>query len=223
MIINRIEFKYLVPLQYVSPLLIDLQPFVYSDPHYLENTKYKVASTYFDTPNLSFHKMRLSGHPNGYRIRLRTYAPTSSPTQILRRQLDIKAKRDLNYKESTPISADLYDQLIENHAVVANELINVTDLGIFQEIRAFGVGPVSRVEYERIAFFANNHSNIRITLDSNILCSKPKELMQFSLLENYRHLLELKNSQGNQWPFWIEALIEKYQLEKISFSKQKRL
>lgn len=221
MIINRVEFKYIVPYEYVSMLIADLNSITYSDPHYPKNTKYRVSSTYLDTPDLSFHKMRIAGHPNGYRIRLRTYAAASNPEDILRHQLDIKAKREINYKESTPISAKLYDHISKSDQITSSDILNESDLKIFQKIRSFGVIPVSRVDYERSAFFATNHSNIRITLDSNIICSKPKELIELPLLNNYGRLLEIKNSHGNQWPFWVEALINKYHLKKISFSKQK--
>lgn len=222
MIINRVEFKYIVPYEHVRPLIADLNSTTYSDPHYPENTKYRVSSTYLDTPDLSFHKMRLSGCPNGYRIRLRTYAPASNPEGILRHQLDIKAKREINYKESTPISAQLYDHISRSVQVTSSDILNELDLKVFQKIRSFGAIPVSKIDYERNAFFATNHSNIRITLDSNIICSKPKQLIELPLLENYGHLLEIKNLHGNQWPFWVEALIKKYNLKKISFSKQKQ-
>lgn len=222
MIINRVEFKYIVPYEHVARLISDLNSTTYSDPHYPKNTKYRVSSIYLDTPDLSFHKMRLSGHPNGYRIRLRTYAPTSNPEDILRYQLDIKAKREFSYKESTPISAKLYDHISRGAQITSSDILNEFDLKVFQKIRSFGAIPVSRVNYERNAFFAVNHSNIRITLDSNIICSKPKELIELPLLENYGHLLEIKNSHGNQWPFWVGTLIKKYNLKKISFSKQKK-
>lgn len=223
MIINRVEFKYIVPYEHISPLIADLNSITYSDPNYPKNTKYRVSSTYLDTPDFSFHKMRLSGHPNGYRIRLRTYATASNPEDILRYQLDIKAKREVNYKESTAISAKLYDYISRDIQVTSSGIIDEHDLNVFQKIRSFGAIPVSRIDYERSAFFASNHSNIRITLDSKIICSKPKELIQVPLLENYGHLLEIKNSHANQYPFWIEALIKKYHLKKISFSKQKKL
>lgn len=221
MIINRVEFKYIVPFEHVSRLIADLNSTTYSDPNYPKNTKYRVSSTYLDTPDLSFHKMRLSGLPSGYRIRLRTYAPASKPEDILRHQLDIKAKREINYKESAPISAQLYNHISRDAQITSSDIFNESDLKIFHKIRSFGVIPVSRVDYERSAFFSTNHSNIRITLDSNIICSKPKELIELPLLENSGHLLEIKNTHGNQWPFWVEALINKYHLKKISFSKQK--
>lgn len=222
MIINRVEFKYIVPYEQVKQLIADLKSTTYSDPHYPENTKYRVSSIYLDTPDLSLHKMRLSGHPNGYRIRLRTYAPASNPEDILRYQLDIKAKRETNYKESTPISANLYKDIASNAPITSSDIQSVSDLQVFRKIRSFGVIPVSKVDYEREAFFATNHSNIRITLDSNIICSKTKELIELPLLYNYGHLLEIKNLHGNQWPFWVETLIKKYDLKKVSFSKQKR-
>ncbi len=220
-IINRVESKYIVPFQYLNALITDLGPFVYSDPHYPKNSKYTVRSVYLDTPDFSFHKMRLARHPNGLRIRLRSYSTDKKCSEILKCQLDIKAKRARSFKEIKPISAEFYHLLTKNVFVDQSNVSNQYDLEVFQQIRALGVTPVSVVEYDRNGYFNLHDQSIRVTLDSNIYCSKPTGIIKFPMFKNYSCLLEIKNSNGEAWPFWIKNLIEKYNLEKINFSKQK--
>ncbi len=75
---NRLEYKYLVPMELLPTIRKEIAPFVEVDPHMLKTgwNYYTVHSLYFDTPDLSYYYDKIEGIDIRKKVRLRRYNKT---------------------------------------------------------------------------------------------------------------------------------------------------
>lgn len=223
MIINRTESKYIVPAGVSGSLLSDLIKFAKYDQFCIPNLEYKVYSTYFDTYDYSYYKKRLENEKSGYRIRIRAYESGDNASLKLNTKFEIKAKREVDYKESFLISPQLFYVLSKNK--LNNKFqseVNFKDLEVIEKINSLGVHAVCNIEYVRKAFYTDESKRIRITLDTSIFCSDLIRTQKFNLIDPLTSIIEIKNSSQDQYPYWLAAILNKYSLKHTSFGKYKK-
>ena len=164
---NRFELKYLVDVHQCQDLLRRIEPFVVFDSNAGPGGTYKVASVYWDSPDLRCYWEKMDGEKYRRKVRLRTYGP--QPTEGF---LEIKQRYNLNVQKRR-VRAPL-DELEEVTAQILAGTYPGGRHDVYDEVfvltRKQRLEPKMLVSYNRMALFDRRKSDLRITLDMNIRC-----------------------------------------------------
>ncbi len=224
----RFEFKYIVPEKYKPFIRNDLRPFMCWDNYARQRKqkRYLVNSLYFDSYNFQCFREKVQGIKKRFKLRLRVY---NSKDYAENKEVffEIKKKNDavvikdrgmfarFNYKDF--ISTKNFKAILRDKNIKKR---NILEKFLFLRGK-FRMLPKVKVIYEREPFEGIHYQNLRITFDSNIKAVKigssfsngfyTRELLKnnFILEVKFRGLL----------PYWLHRIIQKYQLERVSFSK----
>jgi SPX domain protein involved in polyphosphate accumulation len=226
--IHRFEFKYLLTLEQYIAIKKELLNYTEYDSYSLLNAdkSYMVYSLYYDSSILSNFWEKIDGLKDRKKFRFRVYDINSENEPDI--YLEIKRKKNfiivkdrakLDYR--THLSAvnnglslllKALDIPLDQKAVVNEFIYNVIH---------FNLCPKILVAYKREAFLGKYHSNIRITLDSNIKSYKTNNLFpvhkQPDTVLSREVVLELKFNGSLPW--WFHHFIQKYNLVKDTHSK----
>lgn len=226
----RREYKYLVPTVYLNDLRSEFMPFVKLDKYSFirPNNEYTIRSIYFDTRKLDFYYEKVEGVKNRKKLRIRGYNELSDNSIVL-----LEIKRRLNDLIDKNRALMLYRDLnvlfgtgdIENY-IPSSKKNNLEDAKrFFYNFTRKSLIPISLVVYEREAYFSKFNSDIRITFDKNLRyksfpvfedlfdeCGLKKTTV---MMKNF--LLEMKFYKG--FPEVLQKIINKFKLERVSFSK----
>jgi len=233
-ILQRYEFKYLIPASSIPPICAFIQPYCSMDQYaeqeeskfytirtlYLDNAAYK---TYWDTEH---------GVPHRFKLRVRAYGQDSNGPikfEIKRRANEVISKTSVIVPGSdwTGLLADPTQKCDPGFGSDA-----VTALDTFRrEVRLLQAGPKVLVRYERLAFRSRIDRYVRISFDRHICHQLMKD---YELEGNCREwffnddsnsmckngsqvVLELKFSQ--RAPVWIHDMVRKFGLVRGGYSK----
>ena len=214
----RHEFKYVEPEVRLYPMELRLDSFMDKDRHAGDKGFYSIRSLYFDDYLDSYLEDNICGTDEREKWRIRVYDRSSAFISLERKM----RKADLIAKDSCPISADCFNDLMQGHAAVSDS--NAPLLNVFiLNIKTRGLHPVVIVEYERTPFIAGE-GNTRITFDRNIRSSSEldalladRELCSRPVLEKGQNLLEVKFD--GFLPDHIGHTIETGHMHRQTFSK----
>ncbi|MEG8946485.1 polyphosphate polymerase domain-containing protein [Rosettibacter firmus] len=227
---QRIELKYLVPVELKEKLKEDIIPYFDYDIHSALSTNkvYTVRSIYLDTPDLTSYHEKLSGLKIRNKFRIRGYNEFNEDVNVF---LEIKRKNE-NYisKNRFPIRfSDVKEFLISqdlskivNHSIEYEDRIKAAKNFIFYYI-GNNLQPVVNVIYEREAFECKFGSGLRVTFDMNLRCFLTNDIenlfsnQKTELIFNNYFILEIKLYKA--LPSWLRVVINKYNLKKEAISK----
>jgi len=219
--ITRIEYKYFVPVQLKSQVLLDIQKFTALDP-YSNNPleSYRVVSLYFEGRELKSYFDKIEGHAKKFKVRLRYY-PDFGDTE--KANLEIKYKLfDKCYKEKIAINVSYLLGLETNSFAGLGEGQLDPTLENFLDLKKrHNLVPFIRVDYRRKALFSFSDKNLRITYDSEINCIrfKGQDSWNANIPVIPRELGVLEIKSPGYFPWWLSRIIKKYSLSRSAISK----
>jgi hypothetical protein len=227
-IMERLEYKYLVPEDALGPLRQQLLPFLVADSHVGQGGDYAIRSIYFDTAAFDYYYQKESGIQYRRKLRVRGYGQQSKDAlaflEIKRKDNAVISKSRVSFDfrdgEALFASGDIARYI--HHADTDPRAVKDAQ-SFFYHLHRYSLLPTVLICYEREAYFGRYNSSLRLTLDK-ALRSAPfprldelyDEKQQRRSLEGH-FILELKFNGGT--PGWLKTLLEKYQLERQALSK----
>lgn len=214
MIFERQEKKYLLTDRQKEAFLRRIQPYVTEDEH----GAYTLTNLYFDNDGFEIIRRSMEKPVFKEKMRLRGYG-TPGPDDPVYWELKKKYKKT-GYKRrltTTPREMEAYLQKgtpLADHPQTFRELDYVCQS---KQLR-----PRIYLAYDRVAFYAKEDRNIRITFDTNIRYRwHDLDLTAgdggCTLFPTPGHLMELKVL--DRMPFWLTKTLTELKIYPVSFSK----
>ncbi|MDG3131742.1 polyphosphate polymerase domain-containing protein [Streptococcus suis] len=215
---KRKETKYILDKETLECLEKDLQTYMRLD----EFATSTITNIYFDSEQFEMIQDALAKKNGREKIRMRIY--DSQPSEHSQAFLEIKKKENkIGYKyrlTSNPLSIVNY---IENGIADAT----IRDQAVISELEGLkqrygNIRQKMYIYYDRVSYKGLEDKKLRLTIDKNLIyrnhnvdavAGKFGEV----LLDPNKVIMEIK--VPHQRPEWLKALLEKYQIEKQSFSK----
>ncbi|HFI0452320.1 TPA: polyphosphate polymerase domain-containing protein [Streptococcus suis] len=215
---KRKETKYIVDKETFALLEKDLQRHMVSD----EFATSTITNIYFDNEDFGMIQDSIAKKNGREKIRMRIYdAQPSASSQAF---LEIKKKENkIGYKyrlTSNPLSVTNYIEKGVVDKTITDEMVT-SELEILRA-RYGTIKPKMYIYYDRVSYKGIEDKKIRLTIDKNLLyrdyhVSATDGKFGEALLDPDKVIMEIKVPE--QLPDWLLDLLEKYQLEKQSFSK----
>lgn len=215
---KRIETKYILNKSQLKHLLVDLNQYMLADD-FAQST---ITNVYFDNPDFQMVEDSLAKKYGKEKIRMRFY--DQCPTNDSQAFLEIKKKLDgvgFKYRlTSNPVS-------VTNYVTTGLADASIVDEQVTAELRhlrqRYGtLQPKMMIAYDRESFKGKVDQGVRVTLDKNLVY-RDNRLFDYAdrsghaLLPADQVIMEVKVA-GDQ-PCWLVDILERFGLEKTSFSK----
>lgn len=215
---KRFEIKYLLEEAKYSLLRQRLEDKLVEDSF----GKTTICNIYFDTPDQRLIRTSLEKPVYKEKLRLRSYGTPGKGDTVF---VELKKKyKGVVYKRREKMeltSAEAY--LYEGQSTGKTSQV-------FKEIDWFihlyrGLTPAMYISYDRIALYASEEEELRVTFDSNILW-REEELKLGSgiwgtpILKEGQRLMEIKIPGA--MPLWLAHILAELEIYPVSFSKYGR-
>lgn len=222
---RRHECKYLIPEEVAAGIRTFAQPYVAPDPYAAssDDLSYDIASLYLDSPDLKLFWETEDGQLNRIKLRIRTYGDASDEPvfmEIKRRfnSLVLKGRARI---ERSHMDAILAGGIPESLALKNNQQSCYEEfLGWMARWLA---EPTVWVKYRREAYVGTFNQDIRITMDRKLVCSPTSAKADMSPASSWLpvepRMVVLEIKFDGSYPDWVARLIQKFHLEKRSYSK----
>lgn len=226
----RLEYKYLVPNEYLPQLRGMIAPFVEVDVHAVAygSRGYTVRSIYFDTRGLDFYHEKLAGVKVRKKLRLRGYNEGQGRSVVF---LEIKRKHAMSVaKNRSPVEyANVHDLFgtgdVERYVLERPDFPRASEDArrFFFYVYRNSLRPVVLVVYEREAYGCKFAPSLRITFDKNLRSSVYPSLGALFSEEKKRYamprhfILEVKFS--GRFPSWLRSAVGTLGLRQQALSK----
>lgn len=245
--IEREEKKYIIKLDDMQEIIDEISK--HMKPSYIEkDTDYVlINSLYLDSTDRKSLRLHIGGADHRQKLRLRKYGPNGKwNDEVVFLEIkekdgeDVhKARIQLDFKNLDTIKSGKAMVLTEALERLNSPLYTYSTLNKFVNkynklVNDMGLKPVLSVTYKRLAF---GKGSFRITFDTGIsshpvgLLSmsdalKIKNSLDWEKVKEYKKsydvaenaIMEVKFDTINM-PVWTKALLEKYNLEEVKFSK----
>jgi SPX domain protein involved in polyphosphate accumulation len=222
---RRLELKYLVDRTTRTALELDLRRLMRPDCHAGQDGAYRVRSLYLDTPDFLCYRQKLAGMGARHKLRLRAYGDDPSASELVR--LEVKSRKaSFIHKTVLDVPREDYPSLYES--IVRKTMPEgwlesaETPKEFFRLQRQYNMEPKVLLQYRRTAFERREISRCRANLDDEIVCTRNLDLLgpmagARRVLQYGHAVFEIK--VDDFMPFWMHALIVKYDLQAQAFSK----
>ncbi|WP_437682405.1 polyphosphate polymerase domain-containing protein [Sorangium sp. So ce131] len=230
-VIERYEFKYLVPERLVPSIRTAVLPICRRDRYAGPDGSYRIRSLYFDTRELHLFWATEREAKDRFKLRARSYPGKSSPVflEVKRRYLDVIIKT----RAAVP-AADWEDLLLRGGAAALARLPPAAQKGAERFLAAYKrhhLQPTLLVDYDREAYESTLDKYARVTFDRKVVCRQTETLDLDPPPGRWRSVdhpaqtkthepicvLELKFERRP--PAWMVALVRRLDLVRYSFSK----
>ncbi|WP_437585305.1 VTC domain-containing protein [Sorangium sp. So ce1000] len=230
-VIERYEFKYLVPERLVPEIRATALSVGKLDRYANADGVYRIRSLYLDTRGFDLYWANAREQRDRFKLRVRTYPGKTSPTF-----LEVKRRvQDVIVKSRAAVPASEWRELLE-HARPAS-LARLSP-GVRKAAERFigayhrhALGPTLLVDYEREPYESTLDTYARLTFDRKIVCQRRETLDLDASDGGWRPVdhpvqtqtpepvcvLELKFERRP--PPWMVALVRRLDLVRHSFSK----
>lgn len=223
---RRFEFKYRIPRFLVDKITTDLLNYMEWDSFVINKPEkfYQVSSLYFDSEGFGCYREKMAGVKDRKKLRLRIYSTILNPDMKI--FVEIKRKRDMAILKDRLIInyQDYLNILSKKPSVFLNNQLSTQEQDVWKEflwIKRYNcMTPKVMVVYKRKPLMGRVNNKFRITFDSDIQACPANQLDFFSRRRNVLFddvIMELK--YNNTIPDWFHFIIQKYQLNRVAFSK----
>lgn len=232
LLVERYEFKYLVPERLLPAIRAVARTTCRIDRYAGSDGIYKVRSLYFDTSKYDLFRANEREAPLRFKVRARTYPGTSSPIF-----LEVKNRvRDVIVKTRAAVGPDRWRRVLDGEGRALAELpphVRRGAVAFVTKLYLHHLEPKILVDYEREAYVSEVDAYGRLTLDRRIQ-ARPCSRLHLDLDVDPRSfrdvdhrvrtntnepitVLELKFER--RAPAWMTALVRRFELVRASFSK----
>lgn len=223
---RRFEFKYYIPRFLVDKITTDLLNYMEWDSFVANKPEkfYQVSSLYFDSEGLGCYHEKTAGIKIRKKLRLRTYATTL--TSDIKIFVEIKRKSDMVVLKDRFIInyQDYLNILSDNSLIFSNKQLSTQEHDVWKEFlwtkKHNCMTPRIMVIYKRKPLMGSVNNRFRITFDSDI---EAYPINRLDFLDNRISVLSrdviMELKYDNTIPNWFHFIIQKYQLNRVAFSK----
>lgn len=217
-VFKRYELKYVLTSEQKAKVLTAIQPYMTADSY----GRTTIRNVYYDTDNYRLIRNSIEKPTYKEKLRLRSYTATTPDSTVF---VELKKKFDgVVYKRRLSLSEkDALDWLdSRRQPLAATQITSEIDyfLSYYRSLRR-----AAFISYDREAFYSSTDCNLRLTLDTNILCrtedfSFASRLYGTPILDDDLSLMEIKCAGGI--PLWLVRTLSAEGIVKTSFSKYGR-
>lgn len=210
---KRYEIKYLITNTQKEVLLKKMYRYMKLD-HY---GRTMIQNIYFDTDNFRLIRNSIEKPVYKEKLRIRNYSTQNENlvfVELKKKYKSVVYKRRLAMAKKDVFDSFENDTLLPVHSQIGDEIEYFRNY--YHTLR-----PAVYLSYEREAYYAIDDTDLRITMDENILFRE--ENLNFedkygkNLLEDQYTLLEVKTSLA--LPLWFTHTLDELGIYKTSFSK----
>ena len=214
-IFKRYELKYMLTLSQKERVLEAMEPYMELDQY----GRTTIRNIYYDTDTYLLIRSSIEKPVYKEKLRIRSYgkaAPDSTVfVELKKKYKHVVYKRRISLPESEAMNWVGGAQHCRKHTQISDEVDYFLDY--YENLH-----PTVFLSYEREASYAKDGSDVRVTVDDNILCrqediSLESEVYGTPLLPEGSVLMEIKCSGGI--PLWMTHVLSEQQIFKTSFSK----
>lgn len=214
-VFKRYELKYMLTDGQKARLFQLMSRYMKADRY----PKSTIRNVYFDTYSYRLIRRSIEHPPYKEKLRLRSYERARPDSAVF---VELKKKYDhVVYKRRLFMTEDMATEWISRGAPIPCNTQIGREIEYFKSFYG-GLLPRVFLSYDREAFVACDGSDLRITLDTNIL-ARTNELSLAcdpggeELLEDGLTLMEIKTSGAI--PLWLCRFLSREGIYKTSFSK----
>lgn len=229
-IIERYEFKYLVPDHLVPAIREAARATSHLDKNAGPDGTYRIRSLYFDSDGLDLYWANQREQGDRFKVRARGYPGRESPVF-----LEVKRRvKDVIVKSRAAVPAPAWRAILACEGAALDALAPATRAGampFLARLHRHHLAPVLLVDYEREAYVSDVDSYARLTFDRKIIVQRqglldlegdphrwrPVDHTARTNTPEPATVLELKFERRQ--PAWMEALTRRLGLVRRSFSK----
>ncbi|WP_438003076.1 polyphosphate polymerase domain-containing protein [Sorangium sp. So ce321] len=230
-VIERYEFKYLVPERLVPAIRDAVRGICKRDRYGDADGVYRIRSLYLDTRGFDLYWANDREQRDRFKVRVRSYPGKTSPVflEVKRRVQDVIVKS----RAVTP-AAGWQELLAHGRPAALEKLAPNARKGaekFLGAVHRHDLRPVLLVDYEREAYESTIDTYARLTFDRKIVCQRRDTLDLEAPSRGWRPVdhpvqtatiepvcvLELKFERRP--PPWMAALVRRLELVRRSFSK----
>ncbi len=214
-IFERYELKYILTPRQKASLLSAMKGRMSLDKY----GRTTIRNIYYDTPDARL--VRESNDKPVYKekLRVRSYRQVSGNDEVF---VELKKKyEDIVYKRRITMTRDTAERYLARKCPAPEKCQIADEIDYF--LSFYGdLEPAVFLSYEREAYFAGDGSDLRITLDENILYRRKSLSLGtgpfgVGILSPGTTLLEIKTSGA--MPLWLVRVLSGERIMKTSFSK----
>ncbi|MBR5265631.1 MAG: polyphosphate polymerase domain-containing protein [Clostridia bacterium] len=213
-VFQRSEKKYLVEKGRLNSFLEDIKERIIPDRY----GEYKICNVYFDTEDDFLVRTSNEKPPYKEKLRMRSYGTIDEEGRVF---LEIKKKYDgIVYKRRVSMTHKEAMEAVESKKMPQTTGQIGREIEYF--LKRYNVSPKLYLSYERRAFSGLKETDLRITVDDNILSryddvSLVKGDWGEKLLPEGYLLMEIKTASA--FPLWLAKALSEYEITPTSFSK----
>jgi len=222
-LLERREFKYLVPRRQIPALRQAISGACTLDSFAQDGGRYTVRSLYYDTQDLRLFWANEREEPDRFKMRVRCYPGTEAPVflEVKRRTLDIISKARHGIPRVTWL----------DHLSLSAPKQGPRHERFVSLLHTYQLQPRILVQYQREAYFSELEDYARVSIDTHIECQemthasleapdtrwRPIDHRLQTLTAEPVAVVELKFS--NAAPRWMVNLVQRLDLIRRAFSK----
>lgn len=226
-LIERREFKYLLPVPGIDAVRRSLRGACTLDRHAGPNRRYAIRSLYLDSPDLKLYMANVREDHDRFKVRVRAY-PGAPKAPVF---LEVKRRTgDVIRKTRVAIAPDAWPGVL--HAAPAD--LDPRVAAFCDLVRRHDLEPTTIVEYDREAWMSELDDYGRVTFDLAIGCLEPDgwNLLDLPGTTTGRRYVDhqvrtvtfepvcvLEVKFAGPAPRWMSALVERHELIRYAFSK----
>ena len=221
-VFSRYEHKYMLDLVKFNRILPQLEEYTVPDKYSRSGSTYPINNIYYDTEDDYLIRRSLQKPKYKEKLRLRSYGVPSTGSLVF---LELKKKYNgLVNKRRTAITLEKAESFVRTGIIPEDDgIINRQVAGeIAYFLSMYKVYPKVVLSYDRIAYFSEDDSDLRISFDFNIRARRSNVSLEDGdygepILNRRLCLMEIKTSQAI--PLWLTQILTENELYSRSFSK----
>ena len=211
---ERVEKKYLMTKEQFERFRQRTENLITLDQYGLHT----ICNIYYDTDTYDLIRYSIEKPKYKEKLRLRSYGiPTKDSTVFV----ELKKKwNGVVFKRRTSMTLEEARNYLNNGVRPSKESQIVKEIDYFLEY----YNPIPRLflAYDRLAFFSNENSEVRITVDQNIRSRTTDIDLELGdrgdlLMDDALYLMEIK--VPGAFPLWLANILSDLEIYPISFSK----
>ena len=214
-VFKRYELKYMLTRQQKEIVLQEMAEHMQLDQY----GRTTIRNIYFDTDDYRLIRRSIEKPAYKEKLRIRSYRQTTDESSVF---VELKKKFDgVVYKRRVSMPMDEALGWICDHKPRPSPCQITREIDYFTNFYG-SLRPAVFLSYDRIAYYAKDGSDFRITFDRNICCRQEDlrldgDVAGTPILPPGMTMMEIKSIGG--MPLWMTKVLTREQIFKTSFSK----